>query len=340
MHSDEQYMSRAIQLAQLGLGRVAPNPLVGCVIVHNDKIIGEGYHEEYGSSHAEVNAINSVKNKTLLSESTIYVTLEPCAHYGHTPPCADLIAEHNFKRVVIGACDPHSKVDGKGIQIIQDAKIDTTIGVMEADCHEQNRFFFTSHVKQRPYVMLKWAQTKNGWMDNQGKQEWITAPATKSIVHQWRNEYHSIMVGRKTIENDDPSLTVREVSGINPIRIIIDPENCLSKNAKVFDGKVPTIVLNTILEGQQSEKIDYYKLKELTPEAILAKIHDLGIVSVMIEGGANTINRFITADLWDEMNVITGKIEFEKGTVAPKPAGKLVHEFEHFGDQFRTYRNL
>jgi len=212
MHSHKTYMLRCLQLAKLGQGYVAPNPMVGAVIVYNDSIIGEGYHQKYGEPHAEVNAINSVENKSLLKESTIYVSLEPCAHFGKTPPCANLIVKHQFKKVVIGSRDPHSKVDGKGVLILKENNIEVVSGILKKECDELNKRFFTFHKKKRPFVVLKWAETQNRTIDNGGNKDevtWISCPESQVIVHQLRKENQAILVGRKTIENDNPSLTLR-----------------------------------------------------------------------------------------------------------------------------------
>lgn len=303
MHSDEFYMQRCIDLAKLGSGSVAPNPMVGAVIVHNDRIIGEGYHMIFGGPHAEVNAIKSVKEKNLLPESTIYVSLEPCAHFGKTPPCCDLIVAKQFKRVVIGIRDPFSKVDGAGIERISNAGIEVKVGVLEQECKELNKAFITAHTLKRPYITLKWAQTPSGKIDaGQSNKEvnWISAPETQVFTHQLRVENQAILVGYNTVINDDPSLTVRAVNGPNPIRVVLDKEGTLNKDHKVFNSEAETIVLS-----------------ENEPKHILSALYDKGIISVLIEGGRKTLQTFIDDDLWDEAYMIVGQTDFENGTSAP-----------------------
>lgn len=339
MSSDEQYMQRCLQLAALGKGRVAPNPMVGAVIVHNGKIIGEGYHERFGEAHAEVNAVASVKNQALLADSTIYVSLEPCAHFGKTPPCADLLVAKKFKRVVVGTLDVNAAVFQKGIKRLEDAGIDVTVGVCEKECRELNRAFFTFHSQKRPYVLLKWAQTKRGFMDNSegktGEVSWISAPETQVIVHQWRSEYQAILVGKNTVLQDNPSLTVRAVTGKNPIRILLDSYNEISSNVSIKDDQAETIVLN--LERTEAVKnVHYVKLNNMTPESILAALYDLNIQSVLIEGGAQTLQSFIDAQLWDEARVITGRNEFQSGTKAPLIRGEKNSSQVIYGDEI-TY---
>lgn len=332
-------MRRCLQLAALGKGNVAPNPLVGAVIVHDGKIIGEGYHEEFGQAHAEVNAVASVKDEALLSESTIYVSLEPCAHFGKTPPCADLLVAKQFKRVVVGTLDLNAHVFQKGIKRLEDAGIEVTIGVCEKECQELNRPFFTFQVQKRPYVLLKWAQTKNEFIDNSsgenGEVSWISAPETQVLVHQWRSEHQAILVGKNTVLNDNPSLTVRAVQGKNPIRILLDSHNEVAFDAAIKDAQAETIVLN--LERSESVKnVHYVQLNDLSPASILAELFSRGIQSVLIEGGAQTLQSFIDAELWDEARIITGKNEFQSGTKAPHLEGEKKSQTVIYGDEI-TY---
>ncbi|NRA10969.1 MAG: bifunctional diaminohydroxyphosphoribosylaminopyrimidine deaminase/5-amino-6-(5-phosphoribosylamino)uracil reductase RibD [Crocinitomicaceae bacterium] len=347
MNSDNKFMNRCLELARKGKGQIAPNPLVGAVIVHEGKIIGEGYHKIYGQAHAEVSAVNSVKDKSLLSEATIYVSLEPCAHFGKTPPCADLLTHHNFSRVVIGCTDTFDQVSGKGVEKLKNAGIEITIGVLEKECRELNKQFFTFHEKKRPFVFLKWAETTNGLIDNQnpkviesnstGEVTWISVPEVKSRVHQWRSEHMAILVGRKTVQADNPSLTVREVSGSNPVRVIIDSQAQLTSDYSVFNNEADTIILNTkkseILEG-----IEYIQLDEINPETILHTLYQKGIQSIFIEGGARTLQSFIDANLWDQACTIIGQRTFEDGTKAPVIIGNSVEE-QFFGDTLKHYRN-
>ncbi|ASS48938.1 MAG: riboflavin biosynthesis protein RibD [Candidatus Fluviicola riflensis] len=322
MFSDEQFMRRAIQLALLGGVSVAPNPMVGAVIVHNNRIIGEGYHQVFGSAHAEVNAVNAVEDQSLLSESTIYVTLEPCAHFGKTPPCANLLVEKQFKRVVIGTIDPFAKVAGQGIKILQEAGIDCTVGVLEAECQEINKRFFTFHQQQRPYIVLKWAQTIDGFIDAErnnnetGEIRWISSPDTQTLVHQWRAEEQAILVGWKTILNDNPSLTVRAVSGKNPIRIIVDSQLQAPKTAIVFTDGLLTIVFNTVRDDHQ-DSVQYIQLSDCTVESQLKALYQLNIISVFIEGGNYTLQQYIDSGNWDEARVIVGENRFGSGIKAP-----------------------
>lgn len=343
MRSDEHYMRRCLQLAQMGNGSVAPNPMVGSVIVYNDQIIGEGYHQQYGGPHAEVNAVQSVQDPTLLKDSTIYVTLEPCSHYGKTPPCADLIVRHQFKRVVIGAIDSHSKVAGTGIERIKNAGIQVSTGVLEADCRALNKHFFTYHEQQRPYILLKWAQTQNGLLDNsqgqQGEVSWISAPETKPLVHLWRHQHHAILVGKNTVLADNPSLTVRAIDGSNPIRIVLDNDLSLDpKEFAVFDDSAPTFILNNLRSGIDNN-IQYVHVNTHDLPAVLKALHELHIQSILIEGGAATLQSFIDAGLWDEARVITGKTTFTAGTPAPILPIEAESETPHFNDLICYYFN-
>ena len=336
MISDETYMNRCIQLASLAKGMVAPNPLVGCVIVVNDEIIGEGYHDKFGGPHAEVNAIKSVQNADLLKDATIYVSLEPCSHQGKTPPCVDLLVISNFKRVVIGSLDPNPLVSGRGIEKLRKNGIEVTVNIEEEKCRFLNRHFFTFHIKKRPYVFLKWAETENGKIDNGGNPDtvtWITSPPTQSIVHQWRSEHQSILVGFNTVVNDNPSLTVRAVEGNNPIRIILDPRLEINVNKKVFNSASETIILNQTIEKTEGN-IRHIKLSDFTAQNILNTLYEQGIQSIMVEGGAKTLQLFIDSGLWDEACKIVGTQTFQEGTNAPKlsvkPESKTILNKEEF----------
>ncbi len=332
-------MRRCLQLAALGKGQVAPNPMVGAVIVLNGKIIGEGYHERFGEAHAEVNAVASVEDQSLLNESTIYVSLEPCAHYGKTPPCADLLVSKKFKRVVVGTLDVNAQVFKKGIKRLEDAGIEVTVGVCEKECQELNRPFFTFHAKKRPYVLLKWAQTKNGFLDNasgeKGEVSWISAPETQVLVHQWRSEHQAILVGKNTVLNDNPSLTIRSIKGNNPVRVLLDSHNEIATDAAIKDNQAETIVLN-VERSETLNNIRYVKLDTMTPESILAVLYELNIQSILIEGGAQTLQSFIDANLWDEARVITGRNEFLSGTKSPRIEGEKKTQTVIYGDEI-TY---
>jgi len=333
-------MKRCFELALLGSGYVAPNPLVGAVVVYNNTIIGEGFHQNYGEAHAEVNAINSVEDQSLLSDSTIYVSLEPCAHYGKTPPCADLIVKHRFKRVVIGCGDSYNEVDGKGIQRLREHGIEVTAFVLEEEARKINKAFFTFHEKKRPYILLKWAQSSNARIDakktSEGEITWISRPEVQPIVHQLRSEYHGILVGKNTVIGDNPSLTVRAVRGKNPVRIVLDSHCEIPKNKKVLSDGHPTIVLNLKKDTSEGGTI-YHKINDMSVASILAALYERNIQSILIEGGAKTMQAFIDANLWDEALVIHGQKSIPEGTKAPILEAKFVEERIVFGDRLKYY---
>ncbi len=342
MFSDEFYMRRCIELALLGAGNVAPNPLVGAVIVLDNKIIGEGYHQKYGEAHAEVNAVNSVKIKDLLKKSSIYVSLEPCAHFGKTPPCVDLLLKHQFKRVIIGSKDPFHEVAGKGIEKLLAAGIETKVGVLEHECLKLNKRFFTFHQKQRPYVILKWAQTKDGFIDKKRdensdkKINWISSPETQSLVHAWRSQEQAILVGRNTVVTDNPSLTVREVNGQNPTRIVIDSQLSIQNSATIFNDEVETIIFNR-LKNEKIKNIHFYKLESIDTKVILKALYELGIQSVFIEGGSRTLQHFLVNHDWDEARVIVGNSVFHDGIKAPVMQGVPKFHQEFSNDKIYYY---
>lgn len=319
MSNDELYIKRCIELAQKAMGRTYPNPLVGSVIVHNGKIIGEGYHHKAGENHAEINAINSVKNKDLIPESTIYVSLEPCAHYGKTPPCALKIKELGFKKVVIGAMDSHDKVNGKGKKIIQDAGIDVISGILEKECVELNKRFFTYHEKKRPYIILKWAESGDGFLDKDFKPTAISNSLVNQFVHQLRADEHAILVGTQTALNDNPGLTVRNAEGINPTRILIDFDLKVPQDFKIYNQEAPTLVINSKKEGTENN-IKFIKAgKENFLPDLMNALYKEQIQSVIIEGGSYTLLQFINEGLWDEAIVIKNEaLKLENGTKAPQ----------------------
>lgn len=345
MSLDEKYMLRALQLAKLGGVATKSNPLVGAVIVLNNEIIGEGYHQKYGEAHAEVNAVNSVEDKSLLKEATIYVTLEPCSHFGKTPPCADLLVRHEFKRVVIAQIDPFAKVSGRGIEKLKNAGIQVDCGILRKEAEELNKRFITFHTKKRPYITLKWAQTADGFIDTDRSQKqetginWISQPETQVITHQLRSTEQAILVGWRTIQNDNPSLTTRAFKGPSPIRIVIDPNLRSPKDAVVFTDELKTIVLN-LLEEKEVNEVRYLKLNDLNPASILAALYQNNINSVLIEGGANTLNRFIESGLWDEALVIIGKPEFKAGLKAPVLSKIQVNTIQFGKDVLNYFRNI
>ncbi|WP_426276170.1 bifunctional diaminohydroxyphosphoribosylaminopyrimidine deaminase/5-amino-6-(5-phosphoribosylamino)uracil reductase RibD [Chryseobacterium sp. S-02] len=316
---DEFYIRRCIELAQKAIGNTYPNPLVGSVIVHNEKIIGEGYHHKAGEPHAEINAINSVKDKSLIPESTIYVSLEPCAHYGKTPPCALKIKELGFKKVVIGAMDSHDKVNGKGKKIIQDAGIEVVSGILENECFELNKRFFTYHEKKRPYIILKWAESGDGFMDKDFKPTSISNILVNQFVHQLRANEHAILVGTRTALNDNPSLTVRNVLGVNPVRILIDFDLKVPHNFSIYNNEAKTLVFNSVKQ-ENKENIHFITIeKENFISGLMDALYKEQIQSVIIEGGRFTLRQFINANLWDEAIVIKNEnLKLENGTQAPK----------------------
>lgn len=332
-------MKRALQLAQLGLGSVSPNPLVGCVIVHDGKIIGEGYHQKYGEAHAEVNAISSVDDHTLLSKSTAYVTLEPCSHFGKTPPCADLLVEKGIKKVVVSCEDPFVQVDGKGVDKLKKAGIEVEVGLLADEATKLNRRFFTFHQKKRPYVILKWAQTADGFIARENfDSKWISNRYSRQLVHKWRTEEDAILVGKNTAVHDNPALTAREWAGKNPTRVLLDGKLAVSNDLQLFDATAPTLIFNTILEKQEDSN-QWIKLPTLDPKPVLNQLHSLNIQSVIIEGGAATLNSFIASGCWDEARIFTSSKTFGAGLSAPFVKGKLVSEEPIFDDRLTTITN-
>jgi len=329
----EKYIKRCIKIAENGLGSTRPNPMVGCVIVYKNTIIGEGFTSAYGGNHAEVNAIKSVKNKSLLRESTLYVTLEPCSHFGKTPPCSNLIIKHSVPNIVIGTSDTHSKVSGQGIAKLKAAGCNVTKGVLEEECKQHHKRFFTFHNKKRPYVILKWAQTNDGFIAPISKSEkkpiWITNQYSRQLVHKWRAEEQAILIGTKTVMEDNPSLTTRHWKGINPIRIVIDRNKRLSNTLTVFDDTTETIIIS-------EESINFNKA---ISEQICAILHSNNINSVIIEGGRQTLQTFIDEDLWDEARVFSGNKAFNKGIEAPKLNGRLISEQSFLNDYLKIYLN-
>ncbi|MCQ2337265.1 MAG: bifunctional diaminohydroxyphosphoribosylaminopyrimidine deaminase/5-amino-6-(5-phosphoribosylamino)uracil reductase RibD [Paludibacteraceae bacterium] len=299
---DLYYMKRCLALAAKGIGKVAPNPMVGCVIVYNNNIIGEGYHRCYGGPHAEVNALDSVKDKSLLKDSTLYVNLEPCSHYGKTPPCAERIIKEGIRKVVVCNLDPNPDVNGKGLQMLRDAGIEVITGILEKDGLELNRCFFTFHTKHRPYIILKWAQTKDGFIDDfNNKPLEISNNLTKALVHKMRAENMGIMVGTRTALKDNPHLNTRRWYGKNCTRVIIDKRGEVPSDNKVFDSSAPTVVID----------------REMTPNEIGSLLYSKGIQSLIVEGGNNTLERFITSGLYDEVHLEINETECGDGVKAP-----------------------
>jgi len=323
MNNELKYISRCLQLAELGAGYVAPNPMVGAVLVCDDKIIGEGYHRHYGEAHAEPNAINSVKNTDLLKQSTLYVNLEPCSHYGKTPPCADLIVSSGIPRVVIGTLDPNPKVAGRGVEILRKVGVEVVVGVLEAECRELNKRFFIFQEQKRPYVLLKWAQTQDGFMDR--VRTTVTEPPlqisnsiTRQLTHKMRSENQSILVGANTVLLDNPSLTVRNWSGKSPIRIGIDRQRRIPDDFHLLDGSIPTLIFT---EKDEVDKlhVEFVKIDFGTNsvETILNEIYKRNIHSVLVEGGPTILNSFIESGLWDEANIEIAPLRIVEGMAAP-----------------------
>ncbi|MEQ9468745.1 MAG: bifunctional diaminohydroxyphosphoribosylaminopyrimidine deaminase/5-amino-6-(5-phosphoribosylamino)uracil reductase RibD [Ekhidna sp.] len=332
-------MQRALELAELGRGSVSPNPMVGCVIVHGDKIIGEGYHQKYGEAHAEVHAINSVQDHSLLAESTAYVTLEPCAHHGKTPPCADLLIEKKLRQVVIASRDSFKQVDGKGIEKLHEAGIAIEVGLMEKEALELNKRFFTSIRKERPYVILKWAQTSDGFVARENyDSKWISNSYSRQLVHKWRTEEDAILVGKNTAIHDNPTLTARDWEGRNPIRILLDSNLVTKKDANLFNDDAPTLVFNSSKEGKE-KNIEWIKVDLNNPWSVLGKLHERKIQSVIIEGGSQVLNSFIHENCWDEARVFTSQKTFGKGIAAPEIEGEITQNEAIFDDQLTIYKN-
>ncbi len=315
MKIHEKYIQRCIQLAKNGLSAAQPNPSVGAVIVCNNQIIGEGYTAAYGGNHAEVNAIESVKDKALLSKSTIYVSLEPCSHFGKTPPCSDLLIKYKIPNIVIGTIDSNSKVAGNGIKKLQEAGLNVIVGVLEKECKVSNIRFFTFHEKKRPYIILKWAESQDGFIaplydaidNNDRKPVWITNIYSRQLVHKWRSEEQAILVGTQTVIADNPKLDVRDWTGKNPIRIVLDQNNRIPAESSIFDKSIKTLIID-----KEIMTFDHNLAFN-----IAENLHSHNINSVIIEGGKQVLQTFIDANLWDETRVFKGEMCFDKGIKAP-----------------------
>lgn len=344
MRVEEKYMARCLQLAKNGLESVSPNPMVGAVIVCDNRIIGEGYHIRCGEAHAEVNAIAAVKDPSLLKQSTIYVSLEPCSHTGKTPPCADLIIAKQIPKVVVGCLDPFSLVAGRGIQKLQAAGIEVVVGVLEEACKELIAAFVVQHTLQRPYITLKWAQSVNGYMDIQreeGTPVLLSTPLTQAIVHKRRAEHDAILVGRRTALLDNPSLSTRSWYGSNPMRIVIDRKLTLPPSLHLFDRSIPTLVCNEIRE-ESTENLDYVKFdfsKSLLPQ-LMALLYQRKVQSLLVEGGSVLLNSFLKEELWDEAYMEHSPVLIPSGVAAPLLAirgGVVANTW--FGRRLFTFTN-
>ena len=322
----KKYIERTFYLAKKGQGKVSPNPLVGCVIVNKDKIIGEGYHEKYGNDHAEINAIKSVNNKSLLKNSSVFINLEPCTHHGKTPPCVSELINIKPKEIIISNLDPNPKVNGKGIRILKKRGIKVIMDVLKNEGEKLNKRFFTFINKQRPYIILKWAETKNGMIANEKyESKWISNNLSRQLVHKWRAEEDAILVGASTVEYDNPHLTVRDWKGKNPIRIIIDPKKRLNKKKNVFDNSSKTINLVGMNENN---------VKKITESLI-----NENIISIIIEGGAYTLNKYIENNCWDEIRIFQSNKIFKNGIKAPKINKKKLNYIKILDDKLFIKHN-
>ncbi|GEQ86663.1 riboflavin biosynthesis protein RibD [Patiriisocius marinistellae] len=346
-------MSRCIQLAKNGLGTTYPNPLVGSVIVHNNIVIGEGWHYKAGSPHAEVNAINATEMRfasetsrlnTIFSEATIYVSLEPCSHYGKTPPCADLIIEKGIKKVVIGSTDPNPKVAGRGIKKLIEAGCEVILGILENECDTLNKRFFTFQNKKRPFIILKWAETTDGFIAPLSREEkapvWITNKQSRQFTHKMRTEEQAILVGTTTVLKDNPSLTARDWEGNSPVRVVIDKNLKILTTASIYDEKVKTIILTEVTkENNGNLFFEALKISEDIPNQICKTLYKHSIQSVIIEGGTRTIQAFIDTNLWDEAFVFKGNSTFKKGVQSPVLKGKTIEKTLIKGDELIYFKN-
>lgn len=309
------FVKRCIELALKGNPSAFPNPLVGAILVYENKIVAEGYHEKYGENHAEINCIANLKDKTLLSKCTLYVSLEPCSHYGKTPPCANAIVETGIKKVVIGCRDFTSKVNGKGIEILKNNNIEIIENVLEKECIHLNKKFFDIHKKQRPYIILKWAQSKDEYIGKINEEIIISNPLAQQLNHKWRSEEMAILIGYNTALIDNPRLNCRLINGKNPVRIVIDDNLNLPENLNLFDNIQSTFVFNKIKDDLKENTIfiKYENEASLLKELYLNNIH-----SIIIEGGAKTIEKFISNNMWDEARIITSNKNLNDGVEAPK----------------------
>jgi diaminohydroxyphosphoribosylaminopyrimidine deaminase/5-amino-6-(5-phosphoribosylamino)uracil reductase len=335
-----------LQIAKKGIGTARPNPSVGAIIVHQDMIIGEGFTAPYGGNHAEVNAINSVEDKSLLKEATLYVTLEPCSHFGKTRPCADLIVKHALKQVVIGCLDANSLVSGKGIERLKKASIPVVLGVLEVECRIHHKRFFTVQEKKRPYIILKWAETKDGFVAPikkvENKPVFISNIYSQQLVHKLRSTEHAILVGTNTVLADNPKLNVRTWSGENPIRVVLDSALRVPENLNVLDGSAKTILITATGNKKRTpkknvifEEIDF---SENIAKQICLVLNNHNIQSIIIEGGTQTLQSFIDENLWDEALVFIGETSFQKGVKAPI-LKKQFNEKLIKGDVLKRYTN-
>lgn len=338
-------MRRCLELGQRGIGTTRPNPSVGAVIVNNGVIIGEGFTDPYGGPHAEVNAVASVKDEALFESSTMYVTLEPCSHHGKTPPCSDLIIRKKIPNVVIGTIDTHSVVAGRGIKRLKDNGVNVVVGVLEEECKEHHKRFFTFQNKKRPFIILKWAETKDGFIapNQKDAQEpvWISNEYSKQLVHKWRAQEHAILVGTNTVLADNPKLNVRSWTGNNPVRVVLDKSLKISESLSVLDKTVKTIIITEVEKENSTENLVYETIDFSKPivEQIIEVLVQHKIQSIIIEGGAQTLQTFIDDNIWDEARVFIGENEFGDGVKAPELKAKQEREEKLQNDTLRIYLN-
>lgn len=340
-------MKRCLDLAKNGLGQTYPNPMVGCVIVYQDRIIAEGWHQRAGEAHAEVNAINQIENNSLIRHATLYVSLEPCSHYGKTPPCADLIIDKGFKKIVIGSIDPFAKVKGKGIQKLMANGCEVVLGVLEDECLDLNKRFITFHNNKRPYIILKWAKSQDGFLspfefgkDQHQDPVWLTNSYSKQLVHQWRSEEQAILVGTHTALMDNPALTTRLWKGKNPLRVLIDKDLKIPKIANIFSDEAQTLVF-TAYKKPNLKTVEFCQIdfdQPILPQ-LLNELHKRDIQSLIVEGGRATLQKFINANLWDEARVFRSPKELKEGTKSPKFITKSNQVQDILNDQVFFYRN-
>lgn len=336
--ADEVFMQRAIDLALLGRGSVSPNPLVGCVIVHDGLVVGEGFHQKYGEAHAEVNAIASVADKGVLKHSTLYVNLEPCSHYGKTPPCADLLIQYAVKKVVVSNLDSNPLVSGNGVRKLRAAGIEVITGLLEKEGRILNRRFFTAMEKKRPFILLKWAQTSDGFIAREnGDSRWISNEQARQLVHRWRTEEDAVMVGARTAMHDNPQLNVRDWTGRDPVRVVTDRYLKLSDSLHLFNLQQPTLCYN-LLRHESHHNLELVRLDEANFfEDLLKDLLKRKIQSVIVEGGANTLQMFIDRGLWDEARIFTSPQTFKKGLRAPLLPGQLRASYTVDTDRFEIF---
>ena len=338
-NSDNLYMQRCLQLANSAAGDVAPNPMVGAVLVYNEKIIGEGNHKKFGEAHAEVNCINSVheENKNLICKSTLYVSLEPCSHFGKTPPCTDMIIQNKIPKVVIGCKDVFGDVDGKGIKKLQDAGVEVITGVLEKECIGLNKRFFIFHQQKRPYIILKWAESADKKIGTDEERIYISNEYSNRLVHMWRSEEASIMIGTNTALQDDPSLSTRLWPGNNPLRLIIDMDLRLPAHLKIFNKETRTIIFNKLKHEEEGNLI-FYKIEEGDIAQILHALHQMEIQSVLVEGGAKLLQSFVDAGLWDEARVVRNEqLIISNGINSPEIKNAILKKQENYFSDTISY---